>query len=99
MTMLIDHPDHRRAEHERERHGRGLVTCGITFAPRFTYDVRSRVMKSFFIISAYCTGSGRSSPKSCRTALQRLLVGVAAGDARGRVDPGRREEDEERRAR
>ena len=26
-------------------------------------------MKSFFIISAYWTGSGRSSPKSCRTAF------------------------------
>ena len=32
--------------------GAACVTCGITFAPRLTYDVRSRVMKSFFIISA-----------------------------------------------
>src|SRR5436853_7090545 len=31
--------------------GAACVTCGITLAPRFTYDVRSRVMKSFFIIS------------------------------------------------
>ena len=31
--------------------GAACVTCGITFAPRFTYDVRSREMKSFFIIS------------------------------------------------
>src|SRR3954447_2522840 len=49
--------------------GAAWVTWGITFAPRFTYEVRSRVMKSFFIISAYRTGSGRSRPKSCRTAL------------------------------
>ena len=33
--------------------GAASVTCGITFAPRLTNDVRSRVMKSFFIISAY----------------------------------------------
>ena len=76
--------------------GAACVICGITFAPRFTYDVRSRVMKSFFIISAYWTGSGWSSPKSCRTCLQRLLVGVASGDARRGVDARRREEDEER---
>ena len=30
--------------------GAACVTCGITFAPRLTYDVRSRLMKSFFII-------------------------------------------------
>ena len=92
-------PDHRRAEHEPERHRRGLVTCGITFAPRLTNDVRSRVMKSFFIISAYWTGIGRSSPKSLRTARSVGLVGVPAGDARRRVDARRREEDQERRAR
>ena len=49
--------------------GAASVTCGITFAPRLTNDVRSREMNSFFIISAYCTGIGRSSPKSCRTSL------------------------------
>ena len=32
-------------------------------------------MNSFFIISTYCTGSGRSRPKSCRTA--RSVCGVA----------------------
>ena len=32
--------------------GAACVTCGITFSPRFTYDVRSREMKSFFIITA-----------------------------------------------
>ncbi len=47
--------------------GAACVTCGMTFAPRFTNDVRSRVMNSFFIISAYWTGSGLSSPKSWRT--------------------------------
>ena len=52
----------------REVTGAACTTCGITFAPRLTNDVRSRVMKSFFIISAYWTGIGRSSPKSLRTA-------------------------------
>ena len=43
--------------------GAAWVTCGITFAPRLTNDVRSRVMKSFFIISAYCTGIGLVEPE------------------------------------
>ncbi len=32
--------------------GAACVTCGITCSPRFTYDVRSREMKSFFIMIA-----------------------------------------------
>ena len=75
--------------------GAASITCGITFAPRFTNEVRSRVTNSFFIITAYWTGSGLSSPKSLRTACERLLVGVASGDAGGRVDARGREEDQE----
>jgi hypothetical protein len=48
--------------------GAASMTCGTTLAPRFTNEVRSRVTNSFFIISAYWTGIGRSSPKSLRTA-------------------------------
>ena len=48
--------------------GAAAVTCGITRAPRFTYEVRSRLKKSFFIMIPYFTGSGRSRPKSCLTA-------------------------------
>ena len=48
--------------------GAASTTCGMTFAPRFTNDVRSREMKSRFIISAYWTGMGLSSPKSLLTS-------------------------------
>ena len=30
-------------------------TAGTTFQPRLTKEVRSRVMKSFFIMTKYCT--------------------------------------------
>ena len=43
-------------------------TAGTTFQPRLTNEVRSWVMKSRSIMSPYCTGSGRSKPKSLRTA-------------------------------
>ena len=41
--------------------GAASTTCGMTFA-RFTNEIWSRVTNSFFIISAYCTGIGLSSP-------------------------------------
>ena len=47
--------------------GAAWVICGITFVPRLTKDSRSRSMKRCRIISAYCTGSGRSRPNECRT--------------------------------
>ena len=47
--------------------GAASAICGMTLAPRLTNDVRSRLQKSFFIMIPYCTGSGRSRPKSCRT--------------------------------
>ena len=75
--------------------GAASTICGITSAPRFTNEVRSRVTNSFFIISPYCTGSGLSRPKSLRTAAQRRLVGVPAGDPRRRIDARRGEEDQE----
>ena len=57
-------------------------------------DVRSREMKSLFIISAYCTGSGLSSPKS--RATRRSVTGRrSSGDSRSRIGAGRREEDQE----
>ena len=74
--------------------GAAPVTCGITFTPRLTNDVRSREMNSFFIMIAYWTGRGRSSPKSCFTAASVSGVGVAAGDPGGGVDAGRGEEDQ-----
>ena len=49
--------------------GAAAAIWGTTFTPRLTNDARSRVMKSFFIRIAYCTGSGRSRPKSWRTCL------------------------------
>ena len=55
--------------------GVAAAICGSTFSPRFTNEVRSPVMKRRFISSAYCTGSGRSSPKSARTAAS--VSGVA----------------------
>ena len=48
--------------------GAARSTWGTTFWPRLTKEVRSRVTNSRFIITAYWTGSGRSSPKSLRTA-------------------------------
>src|SRR5437868_6092416 len=47
--------------------GIASMICGMTRMPRFTKEVRSWVMKRFFIIIAYCTGSGSSSPKEART--------------------------------
>ena len=44
--------------------GAASVICGMTLAPRLTNEVRSRVKKSFFIMITYCTGFGRSRPKS-----------------------------------
>ena len=37
---------------------------GTTGTPRFVYETRSRSITSRFIRSPYCTGSGRSRPKS-----------------------------------
>ena len=75
--------------------GAASVICGTTFAPRLTNEVRSRLQKSFFIMIAYCTGFGAVEAEVVAHLLQRLLARVAAGDARCRVDPGRREEDQE----
>ncbi len=49
--------------------GAASAICGMTFTPRLTNDVRSRLQNSFFIMIPYCTGIGRSRPKSCRTCL------------------------------
>ena len=70
-------------------------TCGTTFAPRFTNDVRSREMKSFFIISPYWTGMRLVEAEVLAHRRERLLVRVAPGDAGRRVDAGSREEDQE----
>ena len=54
-----------------ERDGHGVAApAGTTFWPRLTKEVRSRVTKRRFIITAYWTGSGRSRPKSLRTAAR-----------------------------
>ena len=68
MTMLVRTQMREAPSTSDSVTGAASSTCGITFAPRLMYDVRSRVMKSFFINSAYCTGMGLSSPKSWRTA-------------------------------
>ena len=38
----------------------------MTFCPRLTKEVRSRLIQSRFIIRPYWTGSERSKPNSCR---------------------------------
>ena len=75
--------------------GAASSTCGTTFAPRFTNDVRSRVMNSFFIMQRVLDRHRPVEAEVVAHRLQRLLVGVAPGDARRRVDAGRGEEDQE----
>ena len=48
--------------------GAARAICGMTSEPRLTNDSRSRLTNSFSIIFTYWTGSGRSKPKSLRTA-------------------------------
>ena len=81
-------------KHERERHRGRLHDLRDHLAPRFTNEVRSRVTKSFFIISVL-DRHRPVEPEVLAHLPQRLLVGVAAGDPRGRVDAGRGEEDQE----
>ena len=68
MTMLTTTQIRAAPRTSESVTGAASTICGITFAPRFTNEVRSRVTNSFFIISPYCTGKGLSSPKSFRTA-------------------------------
>ena len=68
MTMLTTTQMRAAPNTSESVTGAASTICGITSAPRFTNEVRSRVTKSFFIISPYCTGKGLSSPKSFRTA-------------------------------
>ena len=48
--------------------GVAALIAGTTSSAWLPYETRSREMNNRFIISAYCTGSGRSSPSWCRTA-------------------------------
>ncbi len=66
--------------------GAAATICGITGLPRLTNDVRSRVMKSFFIISPYWMGERPVEPEVVPHGGERRRIGVAPGDARGRVD-------------
>ena len=78
--------------------GAAASICGITRLPRLTNEVRSRVMKSFFIISPYWIGQRAVEPELVLHGGERRRVGVAAGDARRRVDARGREEDQRRSA-
>ena len=73
--------------------GAAATICGITGVPRLTNDVRSRVMKSFFIINPYWIGQRAVEPELVLHGGERRRGGVAAGDARRRVDARGREED------
>ncbi len=95
IAIEHDHPDHRRPQHQRQRYRARPSICGSTWLPRLTYDTRSRVMKRCFIISAYRTGSGRSSPNWWLIWRDGGRRGVAPGDPGCRVDARGREEDEE----
>ena len=56
--------------------GVACTISGTIFWPWFEYDTRSRVMRIFFIISRYCTGSGRSRPNWCRISFTAAADGL-----------------------
>src|SRR5262249_30259323 len=67
--------------------GVALVISGITFV-WLPYEIRSRVMNIRFIISAYRTGSGRSSPNSCLMFLIVSGFGFRPAISRAGSTPG-----------
>ena len=76
--------------------GAASTICGIDL--RAAIDERRQVAastKSRFIMIPYCTGSGRSRPKSWRTAARVSGSALRPGDPRRRVDARRGEEDQE----
>ena len=75
--------------------GVAATISGMTRSPWFEYDVRSRVMNSFFIRIRYCTGSGRSRPYWCLISLIVPGEGLRPASWRAGSAPWRVEEDEE----
>ena len=68
--------------------GAAAVIAGTTLSAWLPYETRSREMNRRFIISAYRTGSGRSSPNSCLTAATVSGVGLRPASERVGSTPG-----------
>ena len=68
--------------------GVAATISGTTLWPWFVYEVRSRLMNSFFIRIRYCTGSGRSSPYWCLMALIVSGLGLRPASLRAGSTPG-----------
>ena len=71
------------------------ITAGTTFQPRLTKEVRSPVMKIFFIMVRYWTYMRLIEAEALAHGFENFGRGIAPGDASGRVGAGRREEDQE----